>query len=134
VLFALPVEALGFDAAETFVEWSGSYLAPGLAVVTLGGEGQAEEEWFDYYLIGMRTGALSDEIAVEDQPVPSWCPWATVHGSPTVPTAALSAGRALSCLPHRRTRKVESSGLAIFVSGDREAAVGHLVTSRVPRL
>ncbi|MEV4680586.1 hypothetical protein [Streptomyces kurssanovii] len=65
VLFALPVEAFGFDPEETFVEWSGGYLTPDLAVVTLGGEGQDEEEWFRYYLIDVRTGTLSSEIAVE---------------------------------------------------------------------
>lgn len=67
VLFTLPVEAFGFDPEETFVEWSGGYLTPDLAVVTLGGEGQDEdgEEWFRYYLVDVRTGSLSGEIAVE---------------------------------------------------------------------
>jgi hypothetical protein len=65
VLFALPVEAFGFDPEETFVEWSGGYLTPGLAVVALGGEGQDEEDWFRYYLIDVRTGTLRGEIAVE---------------------------------------------------------------------
>lgn len=65
VLFTLPVEAFGYDAEETFVEWSGGYLTPDLAVVTLGGEGQDEEEWFRYHLIDVRTGTLSGELAVE---------------------------------------------------------------------
>ncbi|MEH0517384.1 hypothetical protein QBC31_43315 [Streptomyces sp. B21-079] len=65
VLFTLPVEAFGYDPEETFVEWSGGYLTPDLAVVTLGGEGQDEEEWFRYHLIDVRTGTLSGEIAVE---------------------------------------------------------------------
>ncbi|MER6384999.1 hypothetical protein ABT274_34725 [Streptomyces sp. NPDC001127] len=65
VLFTLPVEAFGFDPEETFVEWSGGYLTPDLAVVTLGGEGEDEEEWFRYHLIDVRTGTLSGEIAVE---------------------------------------------------------------------
>lgn len=65
VLFTLPVEAFGYDPEETFVEWSGGYLTPDLAVVTLGGEGQDEEEWFRYHLINVRTGTLDPEIAVE---------------------------------------------------------------------
>jgi hypothetical protein len=66
VLFALPVEAFGFDPEEIFVQWCGGYLTPDLAVVTLGGEAQdEEEEWFRYYLIDMRTGTVSGEIAVE---------------------------------------------------------------------
>ncbi|MEU4097349.1 hypothetical protein [Streptomyces sp. NPDC026673] len=65
VLFTLPVEAFGYDPEETFVEWSGGYLTPDLAVVTLGGEGQGEEEWFRYHLIDVRTATLSGEIAVE---------------------------------------------------------------------
>lgn len=65
VLFTLPVEAFGYDPEETFVEWSGGYLTPDLAVVTLGGEGQDEEEWFRYHLIDVRKATLSGEIAVE---------------------------------------------------------------------
>lgn len=65
VLFTLPVEAFGYDPEETFVEWSGGYLTPELAVVTLGGEGQDEKEWFRHHLIDVRTGTLSGEIAVE---------------------------------------------------------------------
>jgi hypothetical protein len=65
-LFTLPVEAFGFDPEETFTEWSGGYLTPDLAVVTLGGgEGQDEEEWFRHHLIDVRTSTLSGEIAVE---------------------------------------------------------------------
>lgn len=64
-LFTLPVEAFGYDGQETFVEWGGGYLAPDLAVVTLGGEGQDEEEWFRYHLIDVRTGTLSGDLAVE---------------------------------------------------------------------
>ncbi|MEU4280851.1 hypothetical protein AB0F57_38970 [Streptomyces tanashiensis] len=65
VLFTLPVEGFGYDPEETLVEWSGGYLAPDLAVVTLGGEGQDEQEWFRHHLIDVRTGMLSGEIAVE---------------------------------------------------------------------
>ncbi|MER5184541.1 hypothetical protein ABT009_40580 [Streptomyces sp. NPDC002896] len=65
VLFTLPVEAFGYDPEEAFVEWSGGYLTPDTAVVTLGGESQAGEEWFRYHLIDVRKGTLSGEIAIE---------------------------------------------------------------------
>ncbi|AQS71504.1 hypothetical protein [Streptomyces pactum] len=65
MLFTLPVEAFGYDPEETFVEWSGGYLTPDTAVVTLGGEGHDEEEWFRHHLVDVRTGTLSGEIAVE---------------------------------------------------------------------
>jgi hypothetical protein len=64
-LLTLPVEAFGYDPEETFVEWSGGYLTPDLAIVTLGGESQDGEEWFRYHLIDVHTGTLSGEIAVE---------------------------------------------------------------------
>ncbi|MFG2772787.1 hypothetical protein [Streptomyces sp. NPDC048350] len=47
------------------MEWSGGYLTRYLAVVTWGGEGQDEEEWFRYHLINVHTGTLDAEIAVE---------------------------------------------------------------------
>ncbi|MFE1292748.1 hypothetical protein [Streptomyces sp. NPDC058751] len=65
VLFTLPVEAFGFDPEETFVEWSGGYLSPDLAVVTLGGEREDEEEWFSHHLVDVRTGGPRGEIAFE---------------------------------------------------------------------
>ncbi|MER7516577.1 hypothetical protein [Streptomyces sp. NPDC126499] len=64
-LFTLPVEAFGYDPEESFVEWSGGYLSPDLAIVALGGEGQDEEEWFRYHLVDVRTGTLNGEIIVE---------------------------------------------------------------------
>lgn len=65
VLFTLPVEAFGYDPEETFVEWSGGYLTPDTAVVSLGSETEDGEEWFRYHLINVRTGTLDAEIAVE---------------------------------------------------------------------
>ncbi|WP_328876227.1 hypothetical protein OHT76_42600 [Streptomyces sp. NBC_00287] len=65
VLFTLPVEAFGYDPEESFVEWSGGYLTDNTAVVTLGGEGQDEEEWFHYHLVDVRTGTLNGEFTVE---------------------------------------------------------------------
>ncbi|WP_017241990.1 hypothetical protein [Streptomyces sp. SS] len=65
VLFTLPAEAFGFDPETTSIEWSGGYLTPDLAVVTLGGEGQDEEEWFRCHLVDVRTGTLSGDFPVE---------------------------------------------------------------------
>ncbi|MFJ3513972.1 hypothetical protein [Streptomyces sp. NPDC090131] len=65
VLFTLPVAAFGYDPEDTCVEWSGGYLTPDTAVVTLGGEREDEEEWFRHYLIDVHTGTVSGEFAVE---------------------------------------------------------------------
>ncbi|MFJ1868777.1 hypothetical protein ACIOD1_29710 [Streptomyces sp. NPDC088097] len=65
VLLTLPVEAFGYDPEETFVEWSGGYLTPDTAVVTLGGETEEGEEWFRHHLIDVRTGTISGEMTVE---------------------------------------------------------------------
>jgi hypothetical protein len=65
VLFTLPVEAFGHDPEEAFVEWSGGYLTADLAIVTLGGQDQDEEEWFRYHLVDVRRGTISGEITVE---------------------------------------------------------------------
>ncbi|WP_030771736.1 MULTISPECIES: hypothetical protein [unclassified Streptomyces] len=62
VLFTLPVEAFGYDPDDTYLEWSGGYLTPDTAVVTLGGEREDEEEWFRHHLVDVRTGALGGEI------------------------------------------------------------------------
>ncbi|MET7525816.1 hypothetical protein [Streptomyces sp900116325] len=47
------------------MEWSGGYLTPDTAVVTLGSETEDGEEWFRHYLIDVRTGTVGSEIAVE---------------------------------------------------------------------
>ncbi|GAA2776267.1 hypothetical protein [Streptomyces showdoensis] len=65
VLFTLSAEAFGYDPEETFVEWSGGYLTPDLALVTLGGEGPDEEEWFRHHLVDVRTGTPGEEISVD---------------------------------------------------------------------
>ncbi|MFF2787909.1 hypothetical protein ACFVT6_14230 [Streptomyces sp. NPDC058049] len=64
VLFTLSVEAFGYDPEDTFVEWSGGYLTPDTAVVTLGGERPDEEEWFRHHLVDLRTGTVGDEIGL----------------------------------------------------------------------
>ncbi|GHA81263.1 hypothetical protein ACIQRS_24070 [Streptomyces termitum] len=68
VLFTLPVEALGHDPEETWVEWSGGYLTPDLAIVTVGREGQGEregDEWFRCHLVDVRTGKVDGELTIE---------------------------------------------------------------------
>ncbi|MFF5808478.1 hypothetical protein [Streptomyces sp. NPDC012746] len=65
VLFTLSVEAFGYDPEEAFVEWCGGYLTPDTAVVTLGGEGEEEDEWFRFHLVDVSAGTVVGEIAVE---------------------------------------------------------------------
>ncbi|WP_443064309.1 hypothetical protein [Streptomyces sp. NBC_00525] len=65
VLFTLPVEAFGYEAESTVMEWSGGYLTPDLAVVPLAGEDEDEEEWFSHHLVDLRTGTPSGELATE---------------------------------------------------------------------
>lgn len=68
VLFTLSAEAFGYDPEETFVEWSGGYLTPDTAVVTLVGENEGDEdaeEWFRHRLVDVNTGVIGGEIAVE---------------------------------------------------------------------
>ncbi|MFF4895921.1 hypothetical protein [Streptomyces sp. NPDC001068] len=64
-LLTLPVEAFGYDPEDTFVEWSGGYLTPETAIVTLGGETQDGDEWFRHHLIDVRTGRHGGEIGIE---------------------------------------------------------------------
>ncbi|MFG2977153.1 hypothetical protein ACGFYY_29725 [Streptomyces sp. NPDC048331] len=65
VLFTLPVEAFGYDPDDTFMEWSGGYLTPDTAVITLGGEREDEEEWFRHQLVDVRTGTPGGEISLD---------------------------------------------------------------------
>ncbi|MGW4302652.1 hypothetical protein [Streptomyces sp. NPDC004376] len=64
VLRTLSVEDFGHDPEETFVEWSGGYLTPDTAVVTLGGETEDGDEWFRHHLVDVRTGTIGDELTV----------------------------------------------------------------------
>ncbi|MFF9499584.1 hypothetical protein [Streptomyces sp. NPDC014656] len=66
VLLTLPVEAFGYDPDETAVEWSGGYLTPDTAVVTLAGETDDGEDWFRFHLVDVSTGTVGSEpLAVE---------------------------------------------------------------------
>ncbi|MEU4152058.1 hypothetical protein [Streptomyces sp. NPDC026659] len=65
VLLALSVEDFGYDPEEAFVEWSGGYLTPDTAVVTLGGETEDGDEWFRHHLVDVHTGVIGGELVVE---------------------------------------------------------------------
>ncbi|MFF2521348.1 hypothetical protein [Streptomyces liangshanensis] len=65
VILSLSVDAFGFDPEETFMEWSGGYLTPDLAVVTVVGEGDDQEEWSRHYVVDVRTGRIDGEFAAE---------------------------------------------------------------------
>ncbi|WP_328923660.1 hypothetical protein OG429_02815 [Streptomyces sp. NBC_00190] len=61
----LPIEAFGYDPDEVFIEWSGGYLTPHTAVVTLGGEGEDGEDWFRHHVVDLRTSTVDGELTVE---------------------------------------------------------------------
>ncbi|MFA3872858.1 hypothetical protein ABS735_04040 [Streptomyces sp. MMCC 100] len=49
----------------TASQWSGGYLTPDTAVVTLGGETEDAEERFRHHLVDVRRGTISGEMTVE---------------------------------------------------------------------
>lgn len=63
VAVALQVEDFGHDPDEVFLEWSGGYLSPGVAVVTLVGEDEDGQEWFRHYRVNVPTGRVGAELA-----------------------------------------------------------------------
>ncbi|MGW5344444.1 hypothetical protein [Streptomyces sp. NPDC004050] len=76
VLFALSVEAFGHDPDAVWTEWSGGYLTPDTAVVTLVGDGvrgkrdgdgdgdggDEAEESYRCYLVDVRAGTVAGEF------------------------------------------------------------------------
>lgn len=62
VKFALSVDAFGHDPDEIYVEWSGGYLSPDTAIVTLTGETEDEQEWFRHYRVDVRSGQVRTEF------------------------------------------------------------------------
>jgi hypothetical protein len=64
VVAQIPIGALGRELFEAFVEPIGGYLDDFTAVVTLAGETQNEEEWFERYLVDPRTGEVRGRIDV----------------------------------------------------------------------
>lgn len=62
VALQLTVEAFGHDPDEAFVEWSGGYLTPDAAIVTIAGETEDEEEWFRRYRVNLRSGEVEAEF------------------------------------------------------------------------
>lgn len=63
VLITLPVEAFGYDPEDACIEWSGGYLTPDTAVVTLAGETEDGEDWFRCHVVDVRTGNVGGDIA-----------------------------------------------------------------------
>ncbi len=59
----LQIEDFGHDPDEVFLEWSGGYLSPDVAVATLVGEDEDGEEWFRHYRINVAAGRVEEELA-----------------------------------------------------------------------
>lgn len=62
VTLRFPVEAFEHDPDEVYVEWSGGYLTPDTAIVTLAGEGEDEQVWFRHYRVDLRSGQIETEF------------------------------------------------------------------------
>ena len=62
VTLQLPIEAFGHDRDEAYVEWSGGYLTPDTAIVTIAGETEDEQEWFRQYRLNLRSGQVEAEF------------------------------------------------------------------------
>ncbi|MFG2002927.1 hypothetical protein ACGFNU_27585 [Spirillospora sp. NPDC048911] len=62
VILRLPVPAFGHDPDDAFLEWSGGYLDPGTAVVTVAGETEDEQEWHRHYRIDLGTGGVRERF------------------------------------------------------------------------
>ncbi|MCX5152221.1 hypothetical protein OHB36_36795 [Streptomyces sp. NBC_00320] len=58
VTLTLSVDAFGHDPDQIYVEWSGGYLTPDIAIVTLTGETEDEQEWFRHYRVDVRSGQV----------------------------------------------------------------------------
>ncbi|WP_433476801.1 hypothetical protein ACQPZP_06925 [Spirillospora sp. CA-142024] len=62
VVLTLPIEVFGHGPEDAYVEWSGGYLDPDTAIVTVGGETEDEEDWHQHYLVDLRTGGVQDSL------------------------------------------------------------------------
>ncbi|WP_238012135.1 hypothetical protein KZZ52_14195 [Dactylosporangium sp. AC04546] len=58
VVAQVPIEALGFEPLDAFIEYAGGYVDDSTAVVTVAGETEDEEEWFHRYLVDPYTGEI----------------------------------------------------------------------------
>ncbi|GAA3392745.1 hypothetical protein [Cryptosporangium minutisporangium] len=58
VVAQVPVEALGYEPFDAVIEYAGGYVDDSTAVVTVAGETENEEEWFERYLVDPHTGEI----------------------------------------------------------------------------
>jgi len=58
VVARLPIEALGHEPFDAFIEYAGGYLNDSTAVITLAGETDDEQEWFERYLVDPHAGNI----------------------------------------------------------------------------
>ena len=58
VVARVPIQALGYEPFEAFIEYAGGYIDGSTAVVTVAGETEHEEEWFERYLVDPHTGEV----------------------------------------------------------------------------
>jgi hypothetical protein len=58
VVARVPIEALGHEPLDAFIEFAGGYVDDSTAVVTVAGETENEEEWFERYLVDPHTGEI----------------------------------------------------------------------------
>ncbi|MDN3357345.1 hypothetical protein [Actinomadura sp. DC4] len=58
----IPIETFGYDPEDAFVEWSGGYLRPDTAIVTIVGETEDEQEWWHHYPVDLRSGQVGAEF------------------------------------------------------------------------
>jgi hypothetical protein len=62
VLARVPIQALGHDLFDAFIEPVGGYVNDSTAVVTVSGEGEDEQVWFERYLVDPRTGEVRGRL------------------------------------------------------------------------
>jgi hypothetical protein len=58
VVARVPIEALGHEPFDAFIEFAGGYVDDDTAVITVAGESEDQDEWFERYLVDPRTGEI----------------------------------------------------------------------------
>jgi hypothetical protein len=58
VVAQIPIEALGYELFDAFIEFAGGYIDSCTAVVTVSGETEDERWWFERYLVDPHTGEI----------------------------------------------------------------------------
>ncbi|MET8146851.1 hypothetical protein ACIBSW_14285 [Actinoplanes sp. NPDC049668] len=62
VVARVSIEALGHEPLDAFIEYAGGYVDDATAVVTVAGETEDEEEWFERYLVDPHTGEVGRRL------------------------------------------------------------------------